>query len=334
MPISYLVTTRLEKIRGDLQIIMLDGTVPGWTPKKDDFHFDHHRRGGAAIQIDEMPYSLSIKDDAIIVTTQVDADACVAAAFAQLNWGKRSHLSVSDTLSKLRAIAFDCDHLCVPPELLAKADFAACAVAALKLSGNSLVDELGLPRDRKTWSLDDKERYSSEAFKRGTDWLIDASYGNRPFPGELGEATEYWQQVEHNTQMLIEQKRLKLYCDCLLIDYRGLGGQYIDPRCAIKATAHWDIPLPITLSVREVYIEGELFGYSYTLGTIPLHPLIDKLDYTLGIFERLTHAERAIQPNADGWGGRKTVGGSGWNTPSHLTPQQVVDIVLEHYLYL
>lgn len=130
--------------------------------------------------------------------------------------------------------------------------------------------------------------------------------------------------------MLVSEGRLQLYRDCLLINYKGLGGRYIDPRCALKATSHWDILLPITLSVREVYVEGELKGHSYTLGTIPLHSLIDALDYTNGVFEQLTNAERKIQPNADGWGGRKTVGGSGWNTPSLLPPKQVIDLVLEH----
>lgn len=329
--LQYLVTTRLErleKIKGDRQIIMLDGTVPGWTTKMGDLYYDHHRPGGEAIQIDEMPYSLAVSDDAIMVTTQVDADACVAAAFAQLDWEKQSHRYPSNTLSRLRAIAYDCDHLCVKSELSEYADFAACAVATLKLASASLIEELGLNGDRKTWSIDDKERFSSLAFKQGTEWLIDASYGKRPFPGELGEATEYWQQVEKDTQMLLALCRLQLYRDCLLINYKDLRGRYIDPRCAIKATSKWDIPLPITLSVHDVYIEGEFKGYRYTLGTIPLHSRIDALDYTNGIFEKLTNAERQIQPNADSWGGRKTVGGSGWNTPSRLTPTQVIDLVL------
>jgi hypothetical protein len=64
------------------------------------------------------------------------------------------------------------------------------------------------------------------------------------------------------------------------------------------------------------------------LGTIPLHPQQKNFDFTRGVFDALTKAERDRAPNADGWGGRATVGGSGWDTPSLLTAPEVIDIVL------
>lgn len=330
--IKYLVTTRLEvleKSASGSQVFMVDGTVPRWVAGKNDYHFDHHRQGGADIQIDEMPsYIEGIIPDlsALIVTTQVDADACVAAAYLQVG-----DLISQETLNKLRAIAYDCDHLAVPDELAEHADFAAQCVAAMKAGSDKLVDELGLPKDRKQWSIEQKEQYASLAFERGTEAIIAACRGERKFPGENGEATQYWEQVEANTQIIIDEGRVSVYRDCLLFDGKGLAGKYIDPRCWLKASKSLgllDICKPITLAQREVFIDNEFKGFSYTLGCVPLHPSLGGVDFTKGTFDRLTESERKINPSADGWGGRKTVGGSGWNTPSQLTPEQVIDVVL------
>lgn len=335
--VNYLVTTRLEvleKASNGFQVFMVDGTVPGFAPKNYDYLFDHHRDGGADIQIDEMPHSknLEVNKDlgGLIVTTQVDADACVAAAYLQIG-----DLISVEILQKLRAIAYDCDHLGVPQSLAKYADFAAQCVAAMKSDSNSLVEELGLSKDRKTWTIEEKEKYASLAFQKGTESLISACKGERKFPGELGEAKEYWEKVEENTQLLLKENRVTFYRNTLLIDYKGLQGKYIDPRCALKAydflreNYGHECEYPITLAQREVYIENEFKGYSYTLGCIPLHPQLKDLDYTKGVFSKLTDAEKEINPNADGWGGRKTVGGSGRNTPSQLKPEEVIDIVLE-----
>ena len=338
--VNYLVTTRLEvleKASNGFQVFMVDGTVPGFAPKNYDYHFDHHRDGGTDIQIDEMPSMEDLKIDpnlqGLIVTTQVDADACAASCYLQIpNWGWGL---VEDCFDKLRAIAYDCDHLGVPQSLAKYADFAAQCVAAMKSDSNSLVEELGLSKDRKTWTIEEKEKYASLAFQRGTEALIAACKGERKFPGELGEAKEYWEKVEENTALLLDENRVTFYRNTLLIDYKGLQGKYIDPRCALKAydflreICGHECEYPITLAQREVYIENEFKGYSYTLGCIPLHPQLKDLDYTKEVFKTLTAAEKEINPNADGWGGRKTVGGSGWNTPSQLKPEEVIDIVLK-----
>lgn len=333
--IKYLVTTRLEVLEEQsegCQVFMVDGTVPGWQPKKNDYHFDHHRPGGADIQIDEMiDYTDDInpKDNVIIVTTMVDADACVAAAYLQI-----ANLIKKEDLNKLRAIAYDCDHLEVPESLSRYADFAAQCVAAMKSDSEEIITLLNLPKDRREWSIEQKENYSSLAFKQGTEDIIAACYKERKFPGESGEAKAYWEKVKSNTEMLLNKKRVTFYRDCLLINYKGLQGQYIDPRCALKAykwlydNYNHECQFPITLAQREVYIDSEFKGYAYTLGCIPLHPKLNNLDYTKKVFEKLTEAERKINPQADGWGGRKTVGGSGWNTPSKLLPEEVIDIVL------
>lgn len=217
--VRYLVTTRLEKLEecvNGAQVFMVDGTVPGWQPTDLDHHFDHHRPGGADIQIDEMPLpneksliqekSLIDKrfewyaEDQLIVTTQIDADACVAAAWLQLS---KKDLFDDETLNKLRAIAYDCDHLGVPESLAKYADFAAQCVAALKSDSDKLISELGLPKDRKTWNIEQKEEYASLDLQKGTEALISACKGEGKFPGECGEAAEYWEKVENNTMLLL-----------------------------------------------------------------------------------------------------------------------------------
>lgn len=356
--VKYLVTTRPEvlnhiAVNGGYQVFMIDGTVPGYEMRPIDHKFDHHKQGGSDIQIDEMPRLtehpltciLGESDfEPLIVTTQVDADACVAAAWLLLTkkdlFGNEIGIAIANqrkdqVIRALRAIAYDCDHLTVPPELDEYADFAAQCVAAMKADSDKLVEELGLPRDRKQWSIEQKEEFASFAFKSGTESLIAACKGEREFPGVRGEAAAYWEQVESNVRMILAEDRISIHRNCLIFNAKGLGGKYIDPRCWLKATKilaerndSYNVMRPITLVQREVFVNNEFKGFSYTIGCIPLHPKLVALDFTKGAFENLTKAERQLNPKADGWGGRKTVGGSGWNTPSQLAPETVIDIVL------
>jgi hypothetical protein len=332
--IKYLVTTSLERLnelRGNSRVVMVDGTVPGFVPQSGDLHFDHHKEGGADIQLQEMANIAWFPDDCdqdkLIVTTQVDADACVAAAYLQLNYAHRR-----DNFDKLSAIAYDCDHLAVPQDLSHLADFAAQGVAAMKSNSESLAFELGLPKDRREWTVEQKEEYTSTAFEVGTQRLILACKGVAAFPGENGEAATYWEKVEQNTEMIISEGRVSTYKGCLIFDAKGLGGNYVDPRCWLKASEKLNLVArkAVTLVQREVFVDNQFKGHSYTLGCVPFHWYLENLDYTKNTFVSLTAAERAINPDADGWGGRKTVGGSGWNTPSNLTPEQVIDIVVDN----
>ena len=68
-------------------------------------------------------------------------------------------------------------------------------------------------------------------------------------------------------------------------------------------------------------------GTQYTLGSIPLHPKQHTLDFTKDTFSRLTQAEQAKDPKSGDWGGRRTVGGSPWNTPSQLTVEEIVALL-------
>lgn len=328
----YLVTTDHTHIPSDHQIIMVDGTVPGWEPRSTDLHWDHHRPNGADIQIDEMPrrepsllQTYATDQPPCLVTTQVDADACCAAAWVQLP----AAILQGDVHDRLRAIAWDCDHLMVPDDLSAWAEFAAKAGAALKFSAANLVGSLGLPPDRKTWNLAQWEQYTSAAFAQGTQALIAAALGQRPWPGEQGEADRYWDTIAANARYLLKEGRVQFIPtatgEFAVCDVRN-SAYPIDPRSFYQAIASLR-PLnalrPETLLLRDHKVGGN----QYTLGCLPRHPGKVQLDFTAGLFERLTLAEQAKRRDAEGWGGRRTVGGSGWNTPSQLTPQEIVAVL-------
>jgi hypothetical protein len=336
---QYLVTTDINRLPQS-PVAMIDGTVPGYSLRNEDIHYDHHRAGGAEIQIDETPvgraayieYQTDEEIKFMFVTTQLDADACVAAAWLQL-------IDVSEEDErKLRAIAFDCDHLKVPDDLADLADFAAQAVAAMKSEGFKIAGQLGLPEDRRVWTDDQKVAYASEGFRQGTEWLIAAVKGERKYPGEMGEAAEYWEQVQKDEQQFINEGRITKYKDALIFDMMGWGGCYVDPRASLRAAKRLGMSATLTLTQRETK-EG---GWSYTLASSAKNLLTG-----FNAFQELTEAE-ATKRNVDislvhrfwgkpelsgeigfdPWGGREAVGGSGWRTPSLLHPKEVIDILM------
>lgn len=332
---QYLVTTKADRLPPDHQIIMVDGTVPDWTAKLGDLHWDHHRPAGADIQIDEIPLpqgqslveARSTNQPPCLVTTMVDADACCAAAWVQL----RQDVLTPETIAKFKAIAWDCDHLTVPEVLKPYAEFAAKAVVALRTSSEGIAADLGLPHERNEWADADWEAYSSEAFRRGTEWLMAAAKGDRSYPGENGEADDYWQQIEADAQMLIDQKRIQFIStdrgDVAVCDQTSTG-HAIDPRSfydAIPKLHHASVVhlRPESITIRD----HRTGGTQYTLGSIPLHPEQQRLDFTQDTFDRLSAAEQAKNPESGHWGGRRTVGGSPWNTPSQLTVEEIVALL-------
>lgn len=335
----YLVTTDINRLP-ETPIAMIDGTVPGYQRREHDEHFDHHKVGGSEIQIDEIPLGLKLENfHYTFVTTQVDADACCAAAWLQLSPNEVGE----DAKRRLRAIAFDCDHLAVPDDLADLADFAAQAVAALKSEGFKIAGQLGLPEDRKEWTEDNKVAYASAAFRHGSEWLISAVKGSTPWPGESGEAAEYWQQVRSDEQQFIDEGRIAKYKDALLFDMMGWGGRYVDPRASLRAAKQLGLSATLTLTQRETK-DG---GWSYTIASSAKN-LLTGFD----AFRNLTKAEavkRGIAPDLvdkfwgkpeissklgfDPWGGREAVGGSGWRTPSLLEPQEVIDVLGNTRLY-
>jgi hypothetical protein len=231
----------------------------------------------------------------------------------------------TDDWELLEAISYDCDHLAVPDRLSKYADKAAKIVAALKQSSNRLVAVLELPTDRKTWSIEQKEAFSSAAFAEGvflTKQLLDDKWDYE------SPAKPYIEALLKTTEEI--KGRVRLYNGCLLFDARGLGGKYIDPRCWLRAAEELGLTpaLPVTLVTRDVVVKGEWKGLSHTIGCVPFHSDLSNLDFTKSAFTALTEAERKINPDCDAWGGRKTVGGSGWNTCSNLLPEQVIDIAI------
>jgi len=337
---DYFVTTQLDRLPLDRSFIMVDGTVPLWKPCSWDRHWDHHRLGGAAIQVEEMPLPIAesiVGEHRIahptapplcLVTTMVDADACVAAAWVQLS---RSCLMDPDIRNRLRAIAWDCDHLTVPPELADYGEFAAKGVAALKETAKQLVHSLGLDADRKQWSDRQYEQYYSSAFRQGTEWLVAAARQERSWPGEQGEADSYWQLLQGDGAQILAEQRIQLFTtptgSIAFFDLQGID-RYVDPKACYQAlqtiVPALDSLRPETIVLRDHRQTGRL----YTIGSLPLHPQQKGLDFLRDrLFERLSHAEKAIDPSSGTWGGRRTVGGSPWNNPSRLSPEQVVEIL-------
>lgn len=331
----YLVTTKADRLPPDHQIVMVDGTVPDWEAKPGDLHWDHHRSGGAAVQMDEIPMpgekplveEKATDQPPCFTTTMVDPDACCAAAWVQL---PRAVLT-PETIARFKAIAWDCDHLTVPDKLKNYAEFAAKAVVALKNSSEGIASDLGLPHERKEWADEHWEAYSSEAFRRGTEWLIEAAKGNQPYPGESGEADDYWQQMEADTQMLIDENRIRFvstpHGDVAVCDQTSTS-HAIDPRSFYQALPRLHQASTHPLRPEAITIrDHRAGGTQYTLGSIPLHPKQNTLDFTQGTFDRLSQAEQTKDPEAGPWGGRRTVGGSPWNTPSNLSVEEIIDLL-------
>lgn len=360
MNISYLVTTKPEYLPQDrnIAIAMIDGTIPGWTARGEDLHFDHHRPGGGKVQIDELPKPpangnvLQLVDsmDAThptrdfyhgsspwcIATTLVDADACVAAAYLQLTQAELT----PEILRKLRAIALDCDYLCIPPSEPEQdlAEFASKAVAALKESSKDLWQELELPQDRKTWTEQQKVKHSSEAFKRGAEWLMAAVRGDRPWPGDAGEADTYFEKMQRDTDALRQLGMVRLIEGAAVLDMRSIN-RYIDPRCLVAIAREVGATQPVTLTSRAMLVNipdpygVSIPGCQYTLGSLPYHDAAATLDLT-AVFPKLAQAEAEKRqvlnlPTAKTtWGGRAAVGGSGWNDASLLSPEEVLKVAL------
>lgn len=337
--VQYLVTTEAARLppRDRAQVWMVDGTVPGWQLGPGDHRWDHHRPGGAPIQVEEMPLparSSLLADGSdgrtpYLVTTLLDADACTAAAWVQLD---RSILENGAVVRRLRALAWDCDHLRVPPELADLGDWALAAGAVLQDHKRVVAQRLDLPTDAKTWTIAERVRCASIGFGDFTAWLMAAARGQRPWPGDGATGDRVRQALAATATQLIAEHRVWFVTTpqgaIAVCDGRSWAGpDTVHPRAFYQALAQLAPPAPLraeTISIRD-RADGTL---GYTIGSIPLHPDQAALDYTQGTFEALTAAEQAKQVAPAGpWGGRKTVGGSPWNCPSHLTPEEVAAIL-------
>ncbi len=355
--VSYIATTKSENIPSNHQAFMVDGRVPDWIPNDFDHCWNHHRPDGPMTQIDDMPFpddeiplidryakdaeqlikngnqKIIKKVPQVIVTTQVDADACCAAAWIQLSGKilKESRTKEGDipTSDILRAIAYDCDHLYVPDELSHLDDFAAHAVATMTQNSFDLAANSGLPKDRKLWTDSQRLEHYSLSFKIGTQSLIDAALGKSPWPGELGEAEEYLKQVEDDKNFLYEDKRITVLNNIAVCDMRGIG-RPIDVRSFIRAVNEYIVPNHNLRTQMLIVRDHGTSGHRYTLSSNPNHPDYLKLDYTAGTLARLTQAEKTKATSHDidfKWGGRHQVAGSAWNSPSSLEPEEVIALL-------
>jgi hypothetical protein len=340
--ISYLVTTDKSKLPQHSPIVMVDGTVPGWTAKATDLHFDHHRPGGADIQLQEIEGQKLPDEDFTFVTTQVDADACAAAAWLLLEQQQLDPADAYEARAALTAIAYDCDHLGLPSgeEWDKYRLFAAKVVAAMKETGNKIAQDLGLLANRKEWKEEDRIKHASWCFELGTQSLVHAAIGMKPYPGENGEADPYFERMESQRSAVYENCRT--YQGCAIFDQRPFQGEYVDPRLLVEWCRENHIYSPVTLTVRDgsrlpnsvLLDEGlELELFSCTLGSVPLHAKGSPKYSDRRVWEKLAELERNVRTNQGlslpetNWGGRNEVGGSGWRDPVICTPEQIIDTV-------
>jgi hypothetical protein len=335
MDTKFCVTTRIEVLQQlkneRYYLVGIDGTVPNGADLYDEL-YDHHRPNGAEIQMDEIDdrnlrgeikKRLAKVEKLAFITTMVDADAQVATFYflTRLN-----EIDVADSFNFLRAISYDCDHLAVPVHYQERyGKKASMVVAALKEESNKYVSDLGLSSNRREWSVEDKEKFGSYALEKGVTELIPALLNGTWNYESIAQS--YWQTVEKNTLMLVSEGRISVINGVAVFDGKGLGGTYIDPRCWYRGLASLglDCYTGIALTQREIFGENEFKGFSYTIGKIPLSKFDG--DFTDGLFQELTEAEKITNPDCDGWGGRATVGGSGWNTPSDLFPVHITNII-------
>jgi len=341
MNYKFLVTTDINAVPVDRQIVMIDGTVPGWTPKPGDLHFDHHKPCGEDVQIMEIPTDLSVDPDAVFVTTQVDADAiCSAVAIMLLSQGKREEFNRN--YEKLVAISYDCDHLRCPYSLDHLSEFARNVVAGLKASSDKLVKDLSLPPQRNLWSPQQRSIFHTEAFRRGIESIWESCVYGSPWVGSQGEAIDYWKKQASIRPVVEENCMIALGSLVFRQDFCGNVG-YIDPRLANDVAMSFaslgDMDYPIILKVCKPerlpgfgIIPETIKSFSYILGSIS-SPGFKKTSYSdNGVWEALAEAESisrsklSIPQGETNWGGRNAVGGSGWNDPSILYPLDAIQI--------
>lgn len=349
--IDFIATTRLESIKKYqeqcYQIIMIDGTVPGWEPRQGDLHFDHHRSGGHPIQITEIPQDIGnkLKFPICFVTTQVDADAIVAAAFILLSYYNYVYKSTKEYpcepnipyYDRLQAIAWDCDHLYVPEHLLeneSNKEIAAQIGMAMKVKSDYAAVNLGLPQNRKEWSIEQKEFHAAESFQTNVWSLFEACIKpGYPFPGENGEAAEYLENLGKLAKLFKHENRIKMIGNKgYVVDTTGMGGNYIDPRSPLRVIKDIEdeSTFPVVITQREVWQNNNIIGHKYTLAIIPWRESqFEHIDFCDRLWDELSkkEVEKGGSPEINKWGGRKTIGGSGWNAVSFLSPEEVLQVV-------
>lgn len=345
MKVRYLVTTDANQLP-DCPIIMIDNAVPNWKPRPGiDLHVGSLSSVSTSVHTDrvplgfvaEYPYVEGIdtskvesSDFVCIVSPEFTVSACATAAWVQLEKEELEDTAIGSLLS----IAYDCDYFQVPNKFKVFSKFATKATVALELKAFEYETILELPKNPKERSPQQKRICSSLAFKMGTEWLIDAAKGSRPYPGEMGEATEYWRELVEIALIYLEESRLQIYNDALLIDNRGLNIGYIDPRSAYIAARNEGLRYELSLVIKD-----SKEGYSYVLASSGLN-LITKYN----AFFTLTCKE-AIKRNVslhlieeswgkhncseligfDPWGGCEAIGESSNRSPSKLDPREVID---------
>lgn len=294
--IPIFVATRPEDVPPTCRrFVSVDGSVPGAA-----VCWDHHRTG-EPINLDAMPDRVDPAQFDGVGTTMADADAVVSVVALLL--GGRARIPAADR-AILESASHWCDHLRPHP----------AHGAEVNRLGRGLLGHVAT-RLRAGAPGAASERFAQLARDlagRIREGLL------LPYDDRFGE------QVRR-AEALDRTGRIERRGPVALVDLRGTSP--VDP---LALYTRFDCPVAVFAEDRT---DG---GLRYTVGVHPtapgapsdLGPVLAALaarEYACGPPARAPHAA----PDAENWGGRRTVFGSPWNYGSRLSPDEVVAIVRE-----
>ena len=292
--INFMVSTQASN---SSKTVAVDGQV-----ENADLIFDHHRPGGALIQMDELPDKFSIDGDICFITPNLDEDAVISTAVL-INGGQSELNSwMKDTL---RETSLNCDQLTEPNDLYYHLKDLNYQLHLKLFKGKTELTEKELSK---------RYQLLVEAvlhfINHGTFKKIDSNFDGR-FKKHLDKQRE---RLNESGFDLITGK-------IGFIDINRTG--VVAPRIMYELARRNSVEILLIKYTKKKDMEGEI----YTIGIDPMCQLDKDLLFT--VFDKIN----AIDPLAkkQKWGGRSGVGGSPNSVGSLLEPVQIIDILKSTY---
>jgi hypothetical protein len=281
--------------------LVVDGTVKGSTNK---WHFDHHRKGGAPVQLLEIPNG-GCAEASSIGTHMLDADALAAAV-----WATVPGLKGTQHEDRLLALAWVCDHLHIPEESgvdQSLEDWALDCVQGLKDQTMEHAKDFGVSIfGPEAISGDEKEAFMSLVLEDQYYMILDIIARDAWDEFPKGDASS---AISKMASRIREEGRIQ----GPIVNLCGLSG-FVNPLSYYRAM---DRSERIAIVQRD-FRGGNPGDVSFTVGINPLAGYAHRPDL-MSVLARI----QAIQP---GWGGRAEVFGSPFKEPAKLTAAQILEI--------
>lgn len=263
------------------KVVSVDGFVKG-----SDIVFDHHKKGGADIQLDELPDVFNHNEPCIFVSPLLDEDCVISTA--TLCIGGTSELT-EGVKSELRKASLACDQLEEPNALF----------YAIKDYDGLLIKE---------------HKSKDQRYSILVDFVISFTKNERitydPFISWKGN---FKKSLTKQKVLLFQYSIIRKLSD--IIAYVNIKDHaYISPWVIYEELRKEKI----TFALIEYRSKNE--GRIYTLGMDPKTEM-DR-DVVFEIFEQLNKIDLHID-ESNLWGGRFGVGGSPQLRGSYLTPYEI-----------